>query len=53
MQGKNADMQSIDGAGAWVIFKPKCIPEEATAVREGAMRNLKGEKKKATKTLIA
>lgn len=30
LQGKNADMQSIDCAGARVIFKPKCIPQKAT-----------------------
>lgn len=24
--------------GAWVIFKPKCIPEKATVVREVAKR---------------
>lgn len=38
MRGKNADMQSIDGAGTGVIFKPECIPKEATAVREEAVR---------------
>lgn len=27
---KNADMTSIDFAGAGVIFKPKCIPGTAT-----------------------
>lgn len=36
-------------AGAWVIFKLKCIPEKATVVSEGAVRkDLNEEKKKNT-----
>lgn len=36
-------------AGAWVIFKLKCIPEKATVVSEGAVRkDLNEEKKKTT-----
>ena len=37
-QRKNADMPSIDFAGAEVIFKPKCIPGTATVASNRSER---------------